>query len=960
MSLNLGTMYAALALDPSNFNNTLNGLPDEAQAVFSKIQGIIGRAFSFEEVITFGKNSLKAFMEQENAVNAYSSALRNLGFEYQARTREANAFASEMQKITKYGDEMTVSAMAQGIKLGIDPSQIQQATKAAMVMAEKYGMDLPSAMMLLGRASQGQTQMLTRYGIVLDETLSAEEKFNQLLQMGADEFNLVTDAAKTTEGQFTQNMNAIGDTMETVGEKIAAFILPLYNFAGWLATAFNSISPGMQSAAIYGAALITTMKLLGSEMGQKFLDLSNAGVKSIADSIKFYDYDAAAKEAAEQRKLAAVKARIAEEEVILAEDAVKTAMRNEQNALNELNSLKSNGEPQNIFDHQELLQKEQNYAAAVQQTIAAKNAAAAAEVKAATARNASTAATRAATLAEAQNAKMTAASAGIFTRFGNCVVRGARSAGAAMKGFFASLGPVGWAILAIEGIIAVYNLITGAAEEAAEAQRSASEEAVKQSQEALHEANRELEAYENKMNRLEQLAEKEKLSNDETREAKKLIREMNELYGVQAGQIDAVTGSLKLNTEELERNLEEQFQNKKAKAEQAEKDAKADRTSLYHAVLDTYADISWGRDTTDFETARGFLGASYDGAEFDVEKINAALRDPKVPQKVKDLLIKAREAQQRVAQAREDAASAARGMDDYREAKEEEEKRKAQKLNEDNWAAYHGYESKKQKMAYDEMSNSDKLKATQKEMQDLQAKIQAVEQGGVSPEEYQQWIKLKEQELDLQKKLKDLEKQVTEEKKRQADEAEREAKAREKKQQEDQLFLDNAEARHSGVFSEAEKRRAKEETDRQFRQLLNLGRGSDSEAARFAGNRKYQVEEQIAQNQADFERAKADAMADGTLDEQEKAYINSLIEARSKLQTELENWEGKLKEAESVDEDATKEASEAVGAWSAEVLNAQLGGPRSTEKLIEKNTREQVRISRDMLSAMTTSETYTD
>ena len=171
MSLNLGTMYAALALDPSNFNNTLNGLPDEAQAVFSKIQGIIGRAFSFEEVITFGKNSLKAFMEQENAVNAYSSALRNLGFEYQARTREANAFASEMQKITKYGDEMTVSAMAQGIKLGIDPSQIQQATKAAMVMAEKYGMDLPSAMMLLGRASQGQTQMLTRYGIVLDETL---------------------------------------------------------------------------------------------------------------------------------------------------------------------------------------------------------------------------------------------------------------------------------------------------------------------------------------------------------------------------------------------------------------------------------------------------------------------------------------------------------------------------------------------------------------------------------------------------------------------------------------------------------------------------------------------------------------------------------------------------------------------------------------------------------------------
>ena len=957
MSLNLGTMYAALALDPSNFNNTLNGLPDEAQAVFGKIQGIIGRAFSFNEVITFGKNSLKAFIEQENAVNAYSSALRNLGFEYQARTREANAFASEMQKITKYGDEMTVSAMAQGIKLGIDPTQIQQATKAAMVLAEKYGMDLPSAMMLLGRASQGQTQMLTRYGIVLDETLSAEEKFNQLLKMGADEFSLVSDAAKTTEGQFTQNMNAIGDTMETVGEKIAAFILPLSNAAGGLATAFNSISPGMQSAAIYGAALITTMKLLGSEMGQKFLKLSNDAVKSVANSIKFYDYDAAAKEAAEQRKIAAVKARIAEEEVILAKDAVKTAMNNEQNALNELNNLKRKGAPQNIFDHQAQLEKEQKYAAAIQQTIAAKNAAAAAEVKATTARKASTAATQAATFAEAQNAKMTAASGSMFTRFGNCVVRGARSAAAAMKGFFASLGPMGWAILAIEGIIAVYNLIADASAEAAEAQRRASEEAVKQSQNALREANRELEACENKTNRLEQLAEKEKLSNDETREAKKLVAEMNKLYGDQAARIDEVTGKVILNTKALDDNLKKKFKEKEEAAKKAESAAKEERKQLYHQILEQHDDDNNnGAWEADYKEARGFLGASYEGADFDINAINEALKRTDISKELSDLLVKARDAQQRVASAREEAKSAAQGRKEVDQNREDKNNLAAQKLKEDNKIAYDAYLKKKAQMEYSEKSSSDKLKDTNKGMQYLQTQLKSIEQGGVSAEEYKKYIQLKEQELELGKKQKDLEKQVAAEKKRQAEEAEREAKAREK----DQQFLEEANSRHSSVFSEAEKRRAQEETDRQFRQLLNLGRGLDSEAARFAGNRKYQVEEQIAQNQAAFDQAKANAMADGTLDEQEKVYINSLIEARSKLQSELENWEGKLKEAETVDENATKEASEAIGAWSAEVMNAQLGGPRSTEKLIEKNTREQVRISRDMLSAMTNSETYAD
>ena len=851
MSLNLGTMYAALALDPSNFNNTLNGLPDEAQAVFSKIQGIIGRAFSFEEVITFGKNSLKAFMEQENAVNAYSSALRNLGFEYQARTREANAFASEMQKITKYGDEMTVSAMAQGIKLGIDPSQIQQATKAAMVMAEKYGMDLPSAMMLLGRASQGQTQMLTRYGIVLDETLSAEEKFNQLLKMGADEFNLVTDAANTTEGRITRAMNAIGDTMELIGEQIANALLPLADMTTQAFSMLNSLNPPMQKMITTGAVMIGTVVLLRSHVG----------------------------------KLAT--------------------------------------------------QMLANFARGLSQSIAGMFSAAKASI--------------------AMNGGFKAAFLGIKT--------GAKTAALAMKGFFASLGPVGWAILAIEGLVAVFSLLGDAAEDNTESSLQAANFAYEQAKKAADQEQQKYDSMQKNIATLQQLQQQEKLTDDQQKTALETIDALVAANGALAGKIKMVNEQLQMEEGALDKvNKAQRKALKDAKRKEGEAAMRVVKTN-YLKFQETASD-TWSFNKKQLRDAigdgQGGLSLKKMASILESGKIGDTSLSTKQLDALRELYNSGLQYQK--------IADEYNGLDkkwaeEDRKRKEEakrQEEERAKKLDDDNWAAYRGYESKKQKMAYDEMSSSDKLKATQTEMQDLQEKIQAVEQGGVSPKEYQQWIKLKEQELDLQKKLKDLEKQVTEEKKRQADEAEREAKAREKKQQEDQLFLDNAEARHSGVFSEAEKRRAAEETDRQFRQLLNLGRGSHSEAARFAGNRKYQIEEQIAQNQADFERAKADAMADGTLDDQEKAYINSLIEARSKLQTELENWEGKLKEAESVDENATKEASEAVGAWSAEVLNAQLGGPRSTEKLIEKNTREQVRISRDMLSAMTTSETYTD
>jgi len=121
------------------------------------------------------RGTLSATAEQEKSENLLRAAIGS-------NIVEMKKYAATLQSMTIYGDEQILSQMAYGANLGITTEKLQAATKAAIGLAAKFRLDLSSAMMLVGRASQGQTQLLTRYGIVLDETLTPQEKFNELLK----------------------------------------------------------------------------------------------------------------------------------------------------------------------------------------------------------------------------------------------------------------------------------------------------------------------------------------------------------------------------------------------------------------------------------------------------------------------------------------------------------------------------------------------------------------------------------------------------------------------------------------------------------------------------------------------------------------------------------------------------------------------------------------------------------
>lgn len=184
-----------------------------------RLAGIGGGLFLLQRGI---RGAISAGLEQEKVERQLAAALDSTGDSTRGNLVDLKKYAAELQRLTIFGDELIISQMAYASNLGITTDKLKEASVAAIGLAAKYRLDLKAAMMLVGRASQGQTSMLTRYGIVLDESLSTQEKFNALLKIGADSFHLAEAEARTASGAWAQFANNAGD----IGEQISMGVLP--------------------------------------------------------------------------------------------------------------------------------------------------------------------------------------------------------------------------------------------------------------------------------------------------------------------------------------------------------------------------------------------------------------------------------------------------------------------------------------------------------------------------------------------------------------------------------------------------------------------------------------------------------------------------------------------------------------------------------------------------------------
>lgn len=220
--------------ETTNVNINVNALSGKAQQSFNKLGTSMKKTGVDSEklrmnmlkmtagitAIAYGaKKAIDAYSQQINAVNSLSLAMANQGNYSKEAVNRLQEYASEMQRLTTYGDELTLSNMGILASFGMNEEQLKSTTTAAMDFASATGKDLRVAVDLLGKAFVGETSALSRYGIIVDKNIPKSEKFAEVMRQMTARFGGAAQLqAATMAGKIEQIGNAAGDVQEQLGK----------------------------------------------------------------------------------------------------------------------------------------------------------------------------------------------------------------------------------------------------------------------------------------------------------------------------------------------------------------------------------------------------------------------------------------------------------------------------------------------------------------------------------------------------------------------------------------------------------------------------------------------------------------------------------------------------------------------------------------------------------------------
>jgi lambda family phage tail tape measure protein len=267
--LDLGNLLVHLKLDGSGFDAVFNSIETKLNATATKMTWA-GTKMSLAvttPILLYGRQMVKAFEEQQNATEDLTAILDQQGTVVAPLIRKFSDFALKVQQTTIYSDEAVLSSMAYAKNLGVTTDQLEQVTQAAIGLASKFRWDLGTAMMYVGRASQGHTERLARYIPQLDAAKNATEKFNTILKVGGDAYYLAERKLNTYSGALQHMHNIAGEAMEAFGEKIANKISMLFSPIEKLSNWFTNLNNSAQNFIVITAIIVAAIGPVGVALG---------------------------------------------------------------------------------------------------------------------------------------------------------------------------------------------------------------------------------------------------------------------------------------------------------------------------------------------------------------------------------------------------------------------------------------------------------------------------------------------------------------------------------------------------------------------------------------------------------------------------------------------------------------------------------------------------------------------
>jgi len=258
----------------------VNGLTTAISQGFNNAREIIqGAREAFNVLASAFSSQLNAYQEQEAALIKLNTALKQSGQYTDANVKSLTDYASELQQITIYGDEVTETVMAQLLAMGLNIEQTKQATMLAADLATIMGTDLNSAARVMGDLFAGNATMINRYVKGLDESILKSGDLNQIMAMLNERIGgQATAMGESATGAIAKMNNAIGDLKENAGELLSKALSPIIKIIADLFAEINRLSPTLSGLiGVVGSLTVALVTLqvtgIGGVVKSIFTDL---------------------------------------------------------------------------------------------------------------------------------------------------------------------------------------------------------------------------------------------------------------------------------------------------------------------------------------------------------------------------------------------------------------------------------------------------------------------------------------------------------------------------------------------------------------------------------------------------------------------------------------------------------------------------------------------------------------
>ena len=195
---------------------------------------------------------VRNYAQQEEALLRLKNAIKITGRESEISVENLSKLASELQGVTKYEDDATLSAMALVQTMSnLNEKQLKEITPRIQDFASAMDMDLSSAAQLFGKTMSTGTNYFKRYGIEIKETGNKQLMLARLTEALDKKFRgTAKESAKGLSGALAKLKNDFGDMTEVIGQVLTPVIIKIsekFNqFKKWL----ENLSPAQKEMIV--------------------------------------------------------------------------------------------------------------------------------------------------------------------------------------------------------------------------------------------------------------------------------------------------------------------------------------------------------------------------------------------------------------------------------------------------------------------------------------------------------------------------------------------------------------------------------------------------------------------------------------------------------------------------------------------------------------------------------------